>query len=75
MTEYLIAISKCSEQGTEVQVFEYVVNEKDNSDGFSANFVIEWYENKKLDLQFQAVMIGSLGNKSFSFSTEGLQIE
>ncbi|WP_026451307.1 DUF3124 domain-containing protein [Aequorivita capsosiphonis] len=56
------------------ETLEYVVDEKDESGGSGANFVIEWYGNKKLNPLFQAVMIGGLGNKTFSFTTEGVEI-
>ena len=56
------------------ETLEYVVDEDDVSGGSGANFVIEWYGNKKLNPLFQAVMIGGLGNKSFSFTTEGVEI-
>ncbi len=57
------------------QTFEYVVDEKDDSGGSGANFVIEWYGDKKLNPIFQAIMIGGLGSKSFSFTTEGVSFE
>lgn len=56
------------------ETLEYVVDEADNTGGSGANFVIEWYGNKKLNPIFQAVMIGGLGNKSFSFTTDGVEI-
>lgn len=54
------------------ETIEYVVSEKDDSGGSGANFVIEWYGNENLNPLFQAVMIGGLGNKTFSFTTEGV---
>ncbi len=57
------------------ETIEYVVDEEDDSGGSGANFVVEWYGNRKLNPLFQAVMIGGLGNKSFSFSTEGVPFE
>lgn len=57
------------------ETVEYVVDELDESGGSGANFVIEWYGNKKLNPLFQAVMIGGLGNKSFSFTTNGVPFE
>ncbi|WP_179022490.1 DUF3124 domain-containing protein [Winogradskyella forsetii] len=57
------------------ETIEYVVSEADNSGGSGANFVIEWYGDKKLNPLFQAVMIGGLGNKTFSFTTEGIYFE
>ncbi|WP_051229734.1 DUF3124 domain-containing protein [Psychroserpens burtonensis] len=57
------------------ETIEYVVDEQDNSGGSGANFIIEWYGDKKLNPLFQAVMIGGLGNKTFSFTTEGVYFE
>jgi hypothetical protein len=57
------------------ETIEYVVDEKDDTGGSGANFVIEWYGSKKLNPLFQAVMIGGLGSKSFSFTTEGVYFE
>lgn len=56
------------------ETLEYVVDEGDETGGSGANFVIEWYGNKKLNPIFQAVMIGGLGNKSFSFTTNGVEV-
>lgn len=57
------------------ETIEYVVDEADDSGGSGANFVVEWYGNKKLNPLFQAIMIGGLGSKSFSFTTEGVYFE
>ena len=57
------------------ETIEYVVDEEDNSGGSGANFVIEWYGSKTLNPIFQAVMIGGLGSKSFSFTTTGVEIQ
>lgn len=56
------------------ETLEYVVDEEDKSGGSGANFIIEWYGNEKLNPIFQAVMIGGLGNKSFSFTTDGVEV-
>ena len=57
------------------ETIEYVVEEQDNSGGSGANFVIEWHGNEKLNPLFQAVMIGGLASKTFSFTTEGVEFE
>ncbi len=57
------------------ETVEYVVDEADDSGGSGANFVVHWYGSRKLNPLFQAVMIGGLGNKSFSFSTQGVPFE
>lgn len=57
------------------ETIEYVVEEQDDSGGSGANFVIEWHGSDKLNPLFQAVMIGGLGNKTFSFTTEGVYFE
>ena len=56
------------------ETLEYVVDEDDKTGGSGANFIIEWYGNEKLNPIFQAVMIGGLGNKSFSFTTDGVEV-
>lgn len=56
------------------ETLEYVVDEEDKTGGSGANFIIEWYGNEKLNPIFQAVMVGGLGNKSFSFTTEGVEV-
>lgn len=71
-------IKKHLEEAIYVNTFEtieYVVDEQDNSGGSGANFVIEWYGNEKLNPLFQAVMIGGLASKTFSFTTEGVYFE
>ncbi|MBJ7880397.1 DUF3124 domain-containing protein [Gelidibacter salicanalis] len=57
------------------ETIEYVVDQDDNTGGSGANFIIEWYGNEKLNPIFQAVMVGGLGNKSFSFTTDGVEID
>ncbi|MGC1473709.1 MAG: DUF3124 domain-containing protein [Psychroserpens sp.] len=57
------------------ETIEYVVEEQDNSGGSGANFVIEWYGDETLNPLFQAVMIGGLAGKAFSFTTEGVYFE
>lgn len=57
------------------ETIEYVVDQDDDTGGSGANFVIEWYGSEKLNPIFQAVMVGGLGNKSFSFTTDGVEIE
>ena len=56
------------------ETLEYVVDEEDKTGGSGANFVIEWYGNEKLNPIFQGIMLGGLGNKSFSFTTEGVEV-
>lgn len=57
------------------ETLEYVVDEDDETGGSGANFVIEWQGKGNLNPIFQAVMIGGLANKSFSFITEGVSFE
>lgn len=56
------------------ETLEFVVAENDDSGGSGANFFIEWYGSNDLNPLFQGVMIGGLGNKSFSFTTEGVDV-
>lgn len=57
------------------ETIEYVVDQDDETGGSGANFIIEWYGSEKLNPIFQAVMVGGLGNKSFSFTTTGVEID
>jgi len=59
---------------TTFETIEFVVDEKDDSGGSGANFFIEWYGSDNLNPIFQGVMVGGLGNKSFSFVTEGVDV-
>ncbi|WP_299389922.1 DUF3124 domain-containing protein [uncultured Gelidibacter sp.] len=58
-----------------LQTLEYMVDQGNETSGSGANFIIEWYGSEKLNPIFQAVMVGGLGNKSFLFTTEGVEIE
>lgn len=53
----------------------YVIEEDDDVGGVGANFMLEWYANKPIQPLFQAVMMSGLGNKAFSFTTEGFEVE
>ena len=55
---------------------EFVVENKDDTGGVGANFVVEW--GAKPDAQrpyFQGVMIGTFGQQGISFTTEGIVIK
>lgn len=54
----------------------YVIEKEDNVGGSGANFIIE-LRSKSTDINplIQAIMIGQLSNKSFSFSTDGYSIK
>ena len=60
---------------TPLETIDYIIEENDTSGGAGANFILEWYGNKNLSPIFQAVMIGGIGNKSFAFTTEGLEVK
>lgn len=53
----------------------YVIEKEDTVGGSGANFIIE-LRSKSYDINplIQAIMIGQLSNKSFSFSTDGYSI-
>ncbi len=54
---------------------EFVVENKDDTGGVGANFVVEW--GAKAEAQrpyFQGVMIGTAGQQGISFTTEGIVI-
>jgi hypothetical protein len=55
---------------------EFVVENKDDSGGVGANFVVEW--GGESDVQrpyFQGIMIGTMGQQGISFTTEGIVIQ
>ena len=54
-----------------LETIDYVIEERDTLGGSGANFIVEWYGKENLTPVVQAVMIGGLGNKSFSFTTQG----
>lgn len=58
-----------------METIDYVIEERDTSGGSGANFILEWHGKSHLNPIFQAIMIGGLGNKVFSFTTEGKLIE
>ncbi len=54
---------------------EFVVEDKDDTGGVGANFVVEW--GAKTGAQrpyFQGIMIGTNGQQGISFTTEGIVI-
>lgn len=55
---------------------EFVVENKDDTGGVGANFVVEW--GARLGAQkpfFQGIMIGTTGQQGISFTTEGIVVE
>lgn len=55
---------------------EFVVENKDDTGGVGANFVVEW--GAKAGSQrpyFQGIMIGTTGQQGISFTTEGIVIQ
>lgn len=57
-----------------LETIDYVIEERDTLGGSGANFIIEFYGKEHLTPVFQAVMIGGLANRVFSFTTEGTQV-
>lgn len=54
-----------------METIDYVIEERDTLGGSGANFIVEWYGEEHLTPIIQAVMIGGLASKVFSFTTEG----
>ena len=55
---------------------EFVVENRDDSGGVGANFVVEWGARPgALKPYFQGVMIGTTGQQGISFTTEGIVIQ
>lgn len=54
----------------------YVIEKDDDTGGAGANFIVEISSpSKKVKPLIQAVMIGSVGNKGFAFTTNGQSIK
>lgn len=55
---------------------EFVVENKDDTGGVGANFVVEWAAKPGSQRPyFQGVMIGTTGQQGISFTTEGIVIQ
>jgi hypothetical protein len=55
---------------------EFVVENKDDTGGVGANFVVEWGARQGAQKPyFQGVMIGTTGQQGISFTTEGIVIQ
>lgn len=55
---------------------EFVVENKDDTGGVGANFVVEWGARQGAQKPFfQGIMIGTAGQQGISFTTEGIVVE
>lgn len=55
---------------------EFVVENKDDTGGVGANFVVEWGAKSGAQKPyFQGIMIGTTGQQGISFTTEGIVIQ
>jgi hypothetical protein len=55
---------------------DFVVENKDDTGGVGANFVVEWGATPEAQRPyFQGVMIGTSGQQGISFTTEGIVIQ
>lgn len=55
---------------------EFVVENKDDTGGVGANFVVEWAAKPGSQRPyFQGIMIGTTGQQGISFTTEGIVIQ
>jgi hypothetical protein len=55
---------------------EFVVENKDDTGGVGANFVVEWGAKPGAQKPyFQGVMIGTTGQQGISFTTEGITVQ
>lgn len=55
-----------------LESLDYVIEESDKAGGTGANFLVGWYANEGVTPLMQAVMVGGLGHRAFSFITEGI---
>lgn len=58
-----------------LESLDYVIEESDKAGGTGANFLVGWYAHQEMTPLMQAVMLGGLGHRAFSFTTEGIAIE
>jgi hypothetical protein len=59
-----------------MESFEFVVENKDDTGGVGANFVVEWAAKTGSQRPyFQGIMIGTTGQQGISFTTEGIVIQ
>ena len=59
-----------------MESLEFVVENKDDTGGVGANFVVEWGAMSGAQRPyFQGVMIGTTGQQGLSFTTEGIVIQ
>lgn len=55
---------------------DFVIAENDLEGGTGANFIVEWEAKQKVSIPIiEAIMLGNLGSKGFSFSSRGKEIE
>jgi hypothetical protein len=55
---------------------DFVIAENELEGGTGANFIVEWDAKEKVSIPIvEAVMLGNLGTKGFSFSSRGKEIE
>lgn len=55
---------------------DFVIPQSDLSGGTGANFIVTWGSERPISIPIiEAVMIGSIGTKGFSFSSRGKEIE
>lgn len=55
---------------------DFVIAQSDLTGGTGANFIVTWGSQKPISIPIiEAVMIGSIGTKGFSFSSRGKEIE
>jgi hypothetical protein len=55
---------------------DFVIAENELEGGTGANFLIEWEAKQKVSTPIiEAIMIGNLGTKGFSFSSRGKEVE
>ena len=59
-----------------MESIEFVVENKDDTGGVGANFVVEWAAKTGSQRPyFQGIMIGTTGQQGISFTTEGIVIQ
>lgn len=57
-----------------LETIDYIIEERDTLGGSGANFIVEWYGKENLTPVIEAIMIGGLASRVFSFTTEGIPV-
>ncbi len=58
-----------------LETIDYVIEEEDEVGGTGANFILQWGAHSHVTPIFQGVMVGTIGQHGFAFTTNGIKID